>query len=146
MWTVRASAASSVGLALVIFFVFGPDAIGLMVVTLILLPYGRVLWHERKRAVKSGLALAIGWGSLMFIFPAYETAFLMIAPERDTWMTRAGLGLFALSQAALVTGVIKTYYKLDREPKDAITLAWGIAQAVLHLFASLILIAVMGSL
>ena len=104
-----------------LFYEFGPFF--LLVGLPVLIPYVLILERLRARSAKKGLALAVGWGSLIMCV----SGLLLLAS-----VTLYGT-LLALTNAALVAAVIQTYYKMRPEPGDRPTLARGFGTAVFFL-------------
>jgi len=70
------------------------------------LPYLYILWRLWPKAEKSGLRVAMAWGSLMF---ALSTFWVLGGGSDVTLGGRWGFGFFALTQAAIVGSAIKAY-------------------------------------
>lgn len=100
--------------------------------------YLMVLWLIRSNPPrKSGLALAVGAGSILSLASIQILVSSLLPLEPATSRSEFGLlafsGSFAITSVGGVTSAIKTYYSLRRETGDIRTLALGFAIPVIIL-------------
>ena len=102
--------------------------IPLAVFSLLWVPYLGIIWNLRFsirsniQRLKSGLALAVSWGTYIFLLSAFLT-FENWSGRNPDW--RIGAFTFAISllQIFLITAGSKTYFSMERDPDDFYILA-----------------------
>ena len=142
LWAVRIAALASVLLLCVPlrYVVIERDIIGgfftavVLIVLLAQAHYGMILSRLGTREVKRGLALAAGWGLVVFL--VMSLLVLIVLPtvlgrgEDLGWLIN--FALFTLAQAVLVATAIKTFYTMRRERGDVRMLLGGVVKAALY--------------
>lgn len=93
------------------------------------LPYLLVLLLLRRGPRKSGLALAVGTGSVVLVAAVRSLGFALL--ERGSLPVIFSL-MVALVQGQLVTSAIRTYSTLGHESGDKRTLVWGVIAVTLY--------------
>lgn len=108
----------------------------------VMMAYLHILWRLRRKAEKSGLGLAMVWGSLMFLL---STLFLLrsfLGGTKSGLGDLLGLGFFALIQAAMVASTSKADDTPSPQPHDWQALARGFMPAVAYFLLLFALVAV----
>ena len=109
--------------------------IPLAVFSMLWLPYLGAIWNLRLSVrsnlerVKSGLALAVSWGTYIFMLSGF-LCFKNWSGRNPDWRVTAFTSSITLLQICLVTGSIKTYYSMERDPDDFYILATRSLMAV----------------
>ncbi len=102
--------------------------IPLAVFSLLWLPYLGIIWNLRFsirsniERVKSGLALAVSWGTYIFLLSAFLTFENWSGRKRD-WRIEIFTFAISLLQIFLIIAGSKTYFSMERDPDDFYILA-----------------------